>query len=1024
MFPVCARIISIQILLAPTFQNLMKPHTERHKATVVTKKLKATPVKKCKDDAHVAAPLTTADLAISTFHFFSEKIEFKTTFRPELWPKRKIVGFLVKQPSFQGHTFELSVNNFLPSVEIPSHVLAKLWNVCAVSESKESVHKGTLKGSFECHDGHRGCVKLNETGSGGTIDAQFHVKSQKGPNSFQTASALQISKAELQSMCDTLKGAICRHKRGKITSREEAEDISKCISGGKIEERVADPLVTDFLKIQCILATDQITHKLLCKVLTLVPDIAITLRPIKGFAVVTTPMSIKLLQKTGEAGYGGFQTGFLTLDQESRIVPLHASDPKVKVYTIVGIWVSGLSVDLPKTEDSGKKCNSREENLKRLAQKEDQKAKCLNNHLVLAAILRFLFTDEIKSRMSPKPKENMTPSYLLVNFVGKLPQFLEFRLKDRDNSWMLLDSPHNIPREPKNTFKPIKFKLNCGKEEGCTAYKFSYIISLHQETRPRSQCQKSRTNQENIDPNQSRKNLKSRNLSLKQPLRTNHEETGKKIKVVTQPKIAFVSEHPVKPLRISTEHSSQVPLKKPVVGNVEIRQSESAKGPVKLLRSNTESIKPVIDSTKGAIRIMKTFAENPTKPEVTLKEGTKVIKAPLNLLQSKTADTETSSSPRLDEENIDEGDKAPVYFTKLKSPCKAALPQNEVITPSQNGSLNSSLNSNGIFSSMQSSKLTGRIRHRLDQSGWTDQFPSYSGNVSLVRTPEYSAIASASKASPILGRIVVEQQKQIQSLQQQLAYLVETIRQMPQNGTLNPQVLNKVCLSTGNTLNSLNGSTEVNLSHGKTVMGVYPTLDLSRGESISEINNSFHNAAKMIEKEAEKMPEEKKEPEISPPKRVKLKPKDSKTTILLNKNAIKIAGRNLTDAQKVVSNIQNASVSDFSSRIVVHKNSVSKAVKPVVSKAEDYDLPKIIDPTASQSNNTVGPVESQNEALSMIKETNESVNTPKENAKKIVVKAKEEPKKRGVISITDSDWTMDIPKVDYCPELSDSPDCQ
>ena len=42
-------------------------------------------------DNQPTAPLTTADLAISPFQYFSERIEFKGVYRSELWPRHKIV---------------------------------------------------------------------------------------------------------------------------------------------------------------------------------------------------------------------------------------------------------------------------------------------------------------------------------------------------------------------------------------------------------------------------------------------------------------------------------------------------------------------------------------------------------------------------------------------------------------------------------------------------------------------------------------------------------------------------------------------------------------------------------------------------------------------------------------------------------------------------------------------------------------------------------------------------------------------
>ena len=185
-------------------------------------------------------------------------------------------------------------------------------------------------------------------------------------------------------------------------------------------EKVSDPKLMNYINFESIFLPDIKGEKLLCKILTLLPDISITIRPIKGFAVVTTAMSIKLLQKTQTNNTKKFATGFLTLDQESRVVPLDQSDPKVKVYTLIGIWVSGLEIDSSYIPA--------EDKVQRLIQQEDHKAKSLNDPRVLEAILRFIFCNDIKSRMSPPPKpyEKNSASFLLVNFSNPLPQFLEF----------------------------------------------------------------------------------------------------------------------------------------------------------------------------------------------------------------------------------------------------------------------------------------------------------------------------------------------------------------------------------------------------------------------------------------------------------------------------------------------------------------------------------------------------------------------------------------------------------------------
>ena len=65
----------------------MKVQTNKHKGSYHQQSFRS--ISNCGRKEN--SPLTTADLTVSAFHFFSEKIEFKTVFRPELWPRRKIV---------------------------------------------------------------------------------------------------------------------------------------------------------------------------------------------------------------------------------------------------------------------------------------------------------------------------------------------------------------------------------------------------------------------------------------------------------------------------------------------------------------------------------------------------------------------------------------------------------------------------------------------------------------------------------------------------------------------------------------------------------------------------------------------------------------------------------------------------------------------------------------------------------------------------------------------------------------------
>lgn len=99
----------------------------------------------------------------------------------------------------------------------------------------------------------------------------------------------------------------------------------------------------------------------------------------------------------------------------------------------------------------------------------------------------------------------------------------------------------------------------------------------------------------------------------------------------------------------------------------------------------------------------------------------------------------------------------------------------------------------------QSSKLT-RISSQLsglDHSSVKDNFPSYSGNVSLLRTPEYSILSSASgKTSPFFHRIILENQKKIDEMQQQIRSLTEQVR-IARQSSVPPTMNGSSCISNG-----------------------------------------------------------------------------------------------------------------------------------------------------------------------------------------------------------------------------------
>lgn len=683
----------------------------------------------------------------------------------------------------------MSVGDKLPLIEIPPDTLSTIWNTFL---TKEFTVNGSLKGEYKRNT-------LEFTGRG-SISAQFRVK----PQIIHSASTITIAKSEFQAAAQSFHGQVLRFRHTEIPTQTEVDEISRYALLQNPTTKIANPRLEDFLHIEFIFGSNIQADSLLCKVLAIVPDVVVTMRPIKGFAIVTTAMSIRLLKKAEKE----FETGFLTLDQESRVVPLHQSDPKAKLYTLVGIWVSGLEVG--EGSASFQTCQV-EDKAKRLIQQEDQKAKSLNDPRVLAAVLRFLFTIDIKSRMSPQPHNEHPLSFLLVNFSTPLPQFLEARLKDRENKWMAVESSCSASR---HVMRPVRFRLDLSAG-ACSCCSFFQRFSNQPDVRCRSRREMSKENaQYNCE-------IEKNELTQRLP------------------------EHKL----ISSQNSLDLPFKIPP------KMSE-----------------------KGSRNLYETMQ----LPSNYLNEFSDALSFKDNEAPGHRQSTEDSTMS------------------------KAA------ITPKQQTSV-SSTGSSGMHSGQHARY---RARQRLGTYSWGDQFPSCSGNVSLVRTSEYGATSSASKNSSFLGYVVVEQQKQIQALQQQLATLVEAMKSITNNG------------NTGTSMENV-----VKMYEGKEVMSERDNIDCA---------TSFKNAARMIANEDINLPlqsSQRKKSEV-------IHLKKHKGPIILKKNQVKLA-----KGQE-----RNTSDSNHSIKIRVQGGN-TRSIK--------QDLPMI--------GSTV--IKIPNGRLSNIKEMNESVST-------------------------------------------------
>ena len=152
--------------------------------------------------------------------------------------------------------------------------------------------------------------------------------------------------------------------------------------------------VLDICRTMIMFAVDKISEKLLIRCEILFPYANLLFTPISQLKLVSSSLTKSLIQNQSSK----FLNGFLTMDQNSRVVPLEFDDKMILKYPIVGIWVKGI----PQTNSSTKTIN-------------------LIHPLVWAACIQFIIYNGLKEKVSPSPQ---TCTFLFLDFSSK-PKFYE-----------------------------------------------------------------------------------------------------------------------------------------------------------------------------------------------------------------------------------------------------------------------------------------------------------------------------------------------------------------------------------------------------------------------------------------------------------------------------------------------------------------------------------------------------------------------------------------------------------------------
>lgn len=134
------------------------------------------------------------------------------------------------------------------------------------------------------------------------------------------------------------------------------------------------------------------------------PGVSFTFQPIVPIKIVSTPLSLSLTKK--ENFTYKFQTGYVTMDQKKRTLPLKVTDKSILKYPLVGVWATGIRGNL------------------------------INNPQIWCSFVRFIESQAVHERISPSPSTN---TFLFVYFSPK-PLFFEVSTLGK-SAWKLVSKP-------------------------------------------------------------------------------------------------------------------------------------------------------------------------------------------------------------------------------------------------------------------------------------------------------------------------------------------------------------------------------------------------------------------------------------------------------------------------------------------------------------------------------------------------------------------------------------------------------
>ena len=306
----------------------------------------------------------------------------------------------------QGKAIAIRTSSMVPQFKLTSEALEVMWTVGAGVEARNPL-TGFLVG-HKLSPKHYLSVKLAE--------CQWHISRATRPQgdySIQlfpvrletpAAEMLEIERQEIDALLSTIQTSL--DSVGDDVSLEPL-DLCRAAIAFSIDKR------NQMLYMKC-----ELVH----------PSASLHFTPIQPLKLVSSPLTAQLIQEI-KGRKGKFQTGFLTLDQSKRVLPMLVTDPMAYRCGLVGMWATGIPLPSQLLDSS--------------------RYSALTHPLVWTAAIRYLQSTTIKDRVSPSPEQN---TFLFIHFSANT-KFYEVSTLD-EAMWCTVQSCHEVPRERGDYMQP------------------------------------------------------------------------------------------------------------------------------------------------------------------------------------------------------------------------------------------------------------------------------------------------------------------------------------------------------------------------------------------------------------------------------------------------------------------------------------------------------------------------------------------------------------------------------------------